>query len=156
MPAAINTPAFPSSKSFSRFFWLCTPSAAARGSAAPNSADTRAIGKAHRKGSVMDRGSIPIATLHYMPPHPRTGLQLHSHGGHVQHQPHQGIIPGQPITANPQAPRSAAPSQQAPQYHATPMETAVPPLGHAAPQPPRNAAPLLQSQQDGPFHVKIP
>ena len=115
-----------------------------------------AVQHVHPYVANLDRGSIPTATLHYMPLHPHTGQQLQSHGGHSQHQSHQGIIPEQPITRHTQAPRSAAPSLQAPQYHATPPETAMQPPSYAAPQPPRNAAPQpprnaapsLQSPQD--------
>ena len=42
-----------------------------------------AVQHVHPYVANLDRGSIPIATLHYMPPHPRTGLQLHSHGGRI-------------------------------------------------------------------------
>ena len=115
-----------------------------------------AVQHVHPYVANLDRGSIPTATLHYMPLHPHTGQQLQSHGGHSQHQSHQGIIPEQPITRHTQAPRSAAPSLQAPRYHTTPPETAMQPPSYAAPQPPRNAAPQpprnaapsLQSPQD--------
>ena len=64
-----------------------------------------AVQHVHPYVANLDRGSIPTATLHYMPLHPHTGQQLQSHGGHSQHQSHQGIIPEQPITRHTQAPR---------------------------------------------------
>ena len=111
----------------------CEAAAADAADVAATVAAMSAVQNVHPYVANLDRGSIPTATLHYMPPHPHTGQQLQSHGGHSQHQPHQGIIPGQPITKNSQAPRSAAPSQQAPQYHDTPLETAMQPPSHAAP-----------------------
>ena len=128
--------------------------AAAAADVAATVAAMTAVQDVHPYIANLDRGSTPTATLHYMPPHPHTGQQLQSHVGHSQHQSRQGIIPWQPITGHTQAPRSAAPSQQAPQYRATPLEAEMQPPSHATPQPPRNAAPSLQSPQYGAAPLK--